>query len=163
MNRSPLYQTFATRLIVPVRRRSRWPLALATSAAVMLVLTAVLLGRGLTLPQHGYGAKASELGAPGTTREDLLRRYAEQTPTAPPVTNAAEPATVQQRVSGTGGAGLLLREQPGFAGARLVTLDEAAVVELRGDPMVADGIAWLPVRDAAGNEGWVAAEYLQPA
>jgi hypothetical protein len=162
MNRDPIYQTFSTRVLVPVRRRSRLPVLLSAAAVVALVLAAVLLGRGVGATQTGTGAKAGSVAGPDAAREDLLRRYAEQTP-VPTQTPAPAAEAVRLRVAGTEGVGLLLRDAPGFAGTAVATLDESATVELLGDQVVADGLLWAPVRDAQGGEGWVAADYLQPA
>jgi hypothetical protein len=162
MDRSPIYQTFSTRVLVPVRRRSRRPLALVAAGAAALLLAALLLGRGVQSAEETQGAKAVRVAAPDAVRDDVLRHYREQAAT--PVAPTSPVATVAtMRVAGTEGAGLLLRDAPGFGGAMLVTLGEDAILELRGEQVVADGLLWAPVRDTAGNEGWVAADYLQPA
>lgn len=165
MNRSPIYQTFSTRVLVPVRRRRHWPLALGVAAFVALVLAALALGRGLDARQETFGAKPAPAAAPVEVRSDLLRRYAEQEAQPAPTDAPAVPATATaaRSVGGTGGVGLLLRAAPGLDSAPLKTLAEAAPVDVIGEEVIADGLTWAPVRDAAGVEGWVATDYLQPA
>ena len=53
----------------------------------------------------------------------------------------------------SGGEIVLLREQPGYDAAALVTLGDGSALEIIGEPVVAaDGSSWLPVV-AGGQSG----------
>jgi hypothetical protein len=91
----------------------------------------------------------------------------------PPAILAAAPAVTPQptptatpdlplaRVVNTQGVGLTLRSAPG--GAEVTVLAEGSAVYLRNvEPAIVDGITWRAVLTAAGQEGWVGADYLAP-
>jgi hypothetical protein len=64
-------------------------------------------------------------------------------------------------VTGTATDGLFVRQQ-GSASATIVgTLPEGTPVQVTGVTTTADGREWRQIR--APQEGWVAAEFLQPA
>jgi len=56
----------------------------------------------------------------------------------------------------TEGKGAVLRGAP--AGDIIGSLEEGALIEILGEPIEAEGRRWVPVRDAQGHEGWLAAE-----
>ncbi len=62
-------------------------------------------------------------------------------------------------ISRTGGSGVHLRADPG--GKIIAVLREGAIVIVLGEPVEVQGRLWLPVRDASGREGWVAADYVE--
>lgn len=72
---------------------------------------------------------------------------------------AAAPAFV---VTGTGTEGLFLRPEPSVNGAPLTTLPEGTRVEATGETNNDGTREWRKVRSTLG-EGWVAADFLQPA
>jgi hypothetical protein len=66
------------------------------------------------------------------------------------------------RVAGTDGDGVNLRTAPSLTAARLKTIPEGALVQLNGEPVQAEGLAWRSIRDQAGASGYVAAQYVKP-
>ncbi len=83
----------------------------------------------------------------------------------PTVTAAAAPSTSDSAaafvVFNTNTQGLFLRSEPG--GDVLETLPEGTRVEQIGDDQLAADYVWRHVRAPSGQEGWVAADWLQPA
>lgn len=76
---------------------------------------------------------------------------------------AAEPAGAAgplYRVANTEGAGANLRSAPSTSAALIKTLPEGAVVEYLGATRRANNLNWRNVRDTAGAEGWMAANFL---
>jgi len=63
------------------------------------------------------------------------------------------------RVTGTGSDGLILRAEASRTASMIAVEPEGAVVVIIGPEQVTDR-SWLPVRDAQGRVGWLAAEYL---
>jgi len=57
--------------------------------------------------------------------------------------------------------GLFLRPNHSVEGTPLKTLNDGTIVSVVGDDFSAPDRVWKHVRDAAGTEGWVAAEFLQ--
>jgi hypothetical protein len=176
MSRSPIYQTFSTRILVP-RRRSPWRVGLIVLALAALATAGLALGRGLATPEERVGGKPAATSAPRSVREELVRSF-EGSPTAQPATQAAPapaeavqpnlqppaaPATSSRQVVGTEGAGLQLRAAPGLAAEVVGTLSEGTQLSVSGDGVVVDGLVWLQARDASGQVGWVAEEYLRGA
>jgi len=67
----------------------------------------------------------------------------------------------QFRVFNTGAEGLFLRPDHSTDGTPLKTLNDGAIVIVVGDDFSAPDHVWKHVRDAAGTEGWAAADFLQ--
>ncbi|MCO5185769.1 MAG: serine hydrolase [Anaerolineae bacterium] len=89
--------------------------------------------------------------------------YSAETLAIPPaITPAAtrEPSPYPQAlVYGTRGVGLTMRETPG--GNEVAILPDGAVVGLLADlPVVVNGVSWRRIATAAGQSGWVSADYL---
>lgn len=57
---------------------------------------------------------------------------------------------------------LRMRSQPGLAGDVLTCIPDGSTVSVLSDPVASDGLDWQQVR-YAGQLGWVANVYLQPA
>src|SRR4051812_26181657 len=70
----------------------------------------------------------------------------------------AQPAQ-NARVTGTGPDGLILRAEASRTASMIAVEPEGTVVVIIGPEQVTDR-SWLPVRDAQGRVGWLAAEYL---
>jgi len=82
------------------------------------------------------------------------------TPTTTPTpTVTPTPTPVPAVISGTGYAGLLLRETPG--GRVVDGLYEGAPVDLFHQRQVVDGLEWALVRDEKGQMGWVVTRFLE--
>lgn len=69
-------------------------------------------------------------------------------------------ASHEGRVYGTDGEGIWLRAAPNLAAARLALLPEGAPLELLQGPLRAGDQLWWARIEAAGQEGWIVAEYL---
>jgi hypothetical protein len=67
----------------------------------------------------------------------------------------------QFRVFNTGAEGLFLRPDHTTDGQPIKTLTDGSVVTVVGEDFSAPDRVWKHVRDAAGTDGWVAAEFLQ--
>ncbi|MEN9938694.1 MAG: hypothetical protein RLZZ387_5273 [Chloroflexota bacterium] len=178
MNRSPIYQTFSTRILVLRRKRPRWHLPAALLGIAALVIVGLILGQGFATPRPDFGTKGATSSNPSSARSDILQRFEQgtATPAAPapgaaaPAPGAAAPApaataeAVQSAapylVAGTEGLGLVLRADPSPQSVPLATLADGTPLTVLGEEVIAEGMGWLPVRDAAGIEGWVAAEYV---
>ena len=82
------------------------------------------------------------------------------TPTPPVVSGLGVGSRVL--VTGTGAAGLNLRDAPGLQGARVDIAAEGEVFIIAGGPVEADELTWWLLKDEANpdREGWGAANYL---
>jgi hypothetical protein len=67
----------------------------------------------------------------------------------------------QFKVFNTGAEGLFLRPDHSVEGTPLKTLTDGSIVTVVGEDFSAPDRVWKHVRDVAGTEGWVAAEFLQ--
>ncbi|GEM_PF-468040 len=92
----------------------------------------------------------------GATNTDPLAVPPTAPPTAPPMPDVFV-------VSGTAGQGLFLRSEPDSNAVVLETLPDGTNVEQIGDENPGPNYVWRHVRAPSGQEGWVAAEWLQPA
>jgi len=71
----------------------------------------------------------------------------------------ATPGGAPLTVTGTGGAGLTVREAPN--GKRLLVVSEGSTLSALGDPpQDANGLTWIHVKLPSGTEGWVAQQYV---
>jgi hypothetical protein len=86
-----------------------------------------------------------------------------QTVEQPPALAPAPPAGERARVTGTGDTGANLRERPGQAGQVIKTVPEGAIVQVVGADQQMDGKGWRNVRDEAGTQGWMVADFLEAA
>lgn len=80
-------------------------------------------------------------------------------PPPSPTPGLSPGATAQ--VSDTGGLGLVMHTDPGLTTAVIRVLQDGERVVIIAGPQQADGMTWWQVRDADGQEGWVAASFLQ--
>jgi len=76
-------------------------------------------------------------------------------------TGAGAAGGAQFRVFNTGPEGLFLRPDHTTEGTPLKTLPDGSIVTVIGEDFSAPDRVWKHVKDAAGTEGWVAAEFLQ--
>ena len=69
-------------------------------------------------------------------------------------------ASHEGQIYGTGGEGVWLKAEPNLAAARLTLLPEGTPLHLIRGPMRAGDQLWWARIEAAGQEGWIVAEYL---
>ncbi|HEX9373305.1 MAG TPA: SH3 domain-containing protein [Roseiflexaceae bacterium] len=81
--------------------------------------------------------------------------------TAAPASSASSGA--QFRVFNTGAEGLFLRPDHNTAQPPVKTLADGTLVTIVGEDFSGPDRVWKHVRDPDGSEGWVAADFLQPA
>ena len=111
--------------------------------AILEIMPAVRLQPATATPSGG-SSSGSETGVP-----------------EPPAGNLAVGAYVQ--VTGTGGTGLRLRDQPGLNGSVLLVASEAEVFKVDEGPIEMDGYSWWhlagPFDDS--RQGWAVVNYLE--
>jgi len=73
------------------------------------------------------------------------------------------PAGDKLRVHDTGPSGANMRDRPGASGAVVKTAPDGAILQVIGPDQPADGRTWRHVKDESGAEGWVAADFVEPA
>lgn len=145
----------------------------------LLVFGVALLGENLvpaspppavtpTSPRRTPGA-ASVTPAVVTAASPLTTAAA-ATPAAPAAPTAtltpvalATTATQPRKTAVVSGAGdnlLKLRRDPSTSADVIAQLPDGTVLEVLEGQQTNQGIVWQQVRDAQGNEGWVASQYL---
>ena len=67
----------------------------------------------------------------------------------------------QVQVSGTGSAGLYMRKEASRTAEIVRTLPDGTILQIVGANKTNGDLVWRNVRDADGNEGWVAAAFVQ--
>lgn len=82
------------------------------------------------------------------------------TPAPPSPTPGLAPG-VTAEVGDTGGLGLVMHIDPGLNTAVIRVLQDGERVVIIAGPQQANGMTWWQVRDSGGQEGWVAASFLQ--
>lgn len=84
----------------------------------------------------------------------------EATPESTPAGEVAVGAYVQ--VTGTGGDGLRVRDQPGLSGKVLFVGSEAEIFEVDDGPVETDGYVWWHLKGPydPSREGWAVASFL---
>lgn len=83
------------------------------------------------------------------------------TPTPEP-TPAPTPGPEWLVVANTGGQGAYIRSNPA-SDERIKAWLDGTRMQVIGPDQEVEGVSWKRVRDPAGNEGWVPAQYLAPA
>lgn len=86
------------------------------------------------------------------------------TPTPPPVPPGQLGRGIRAQVTGTGSAGLSLRQNAGTGAERIDVAADGEVFLVVAGPEDADGYTWWLLRDQdnPAREGWAAAAYLIP-
>lgn len=165
--------SFSTQRLNPVMARSNNRSSLLLLVGTVALIVLLLIGLIWFLSRGGGDGTAT--GDPSPQPEVAVTPEAETTPEATPEiepspipepspTLAPSPSVSPNAfvVSGTGTAGLFLRQQPSTDAEIITTLPEGTPVEATGDTSNDGTREWRRVRTPQG-EGWVAAEYLQPA
>jgi uncharacterized protein YraI len=67
------------------------------------------------------------------------------------------------RVAGTGGVGVTIRGGPSTNNVAVTVAQEGALLFVVSGPEEGSDYFWWQVRLEDGSEGWVAAEFLEPA
>lgn len=94
---------------------------------------------------------------PTATQTPTATRTATPTSTPTPAPTLT-PTPISALVANTNGRGLKLRWTP--AGLVAGALPEGTSVKILDERAIADGLAWVKVRDTEGREGWVVQNYL---
>lgn len=81
-------------------------------------------------------------------------------PTAPPADGDTFPIGSDVQVSADDG--LTLRSEASVDGQALLTLDFGAILTITGEPEQGGDLTWYPV-EVEGNQGWVAADFIEAA
>lgn len=158
--------------------RPQWLLPALIGGGVLLLLLLVvgaLAMRGRSSPTPTLGRAASPTtriilaGTPsvvigGGTRITTTPPVGGVAPTVPPVGGGGIAGTTPTAagmkvfvVSGTGGEGLILRDNPG--GNQLTVLPDGTRLEQVGPDKDVNGVTWHNVKAPDGQTGWVAAQY----
>ncbi|MEO6061828.1 MAG: SH3 domain-containing protein [Thermoflexales bacterium] len=130
-------------------RPARLNLALGPTATFVIATTA---------PTERIPPTATPYVAPTDTPVPTALPGAPATPGAPSVRIGG-----YVRIVDTGPNGLNFRKEPSRTSERIRSLAEGSVFEVVGGPTSADGLTWWKLKDADGNVGWGASDYLQPA
>ncbi len=147
------YAGIAAMVVIGLALIGAWAVSGTSGAAPALIPTA-------TIP-------ATETLTPTAEPSITPAATATLTPTSTPVPSATFTATfplVKAVVHGTGAGGVFLRFSPD--GKKIGSLNDGDEVVVLGPPVQAGGTWWIPVRTAAGQEGWMAMEFcatLTPA
>ncbi len=132
--------------------------------SIVLVLAAVLAFLGFLATMSRGGG----VGEPATTPVPTPRPAVAAAPTSSPTvaatvttltTASLPPRPVSLVVANTEGQGVFIRRNPS-ATDKIRAWPERTVMILIGEDRQAEGRRWRNVRDPAGNEGWVPADYL---
>jgi len=144
-----------------------WRVLLAAGVLVAVLIGLIYLTRMPSSAESPFG-KPTETAALGAA--PILPIQPTITPRViTPTLQIAQDGTIvgassggaQFRVINTGAEGLFLRPDHSTEGAPIKTLGEGSIVIVIGEDFSAPDRVWKHVRDAAGTEGWVAAEFLQ--
>jgi uncharacterized hydrophobic protein (TIGR00271 family) len=81
------------------------------------------------------------------------------TPTFTP-TPTATPTPVVAEVGATGGLGVWMYRQPGFASGKITAWRDGTPLVVSGAPVATDGYTWIQVTDPRGRLGWIPDQYL---
>lgn len=130
-------------------------------AGLIFVVALIAL---LWFNQRQRGAAQSAAPAAATTAAQVRSTVLTGQPTVTSAPATPVPPPVQFFVvAGTEGQGLFLRPDHNAGGAPLETLPDGTRVEKLGEDFAGPDRVWRKVRAPGGQEGWVAADFLQPA
>jgi hypothetical protein len=147
-------------------------LGLFAGIVCMLVAVVVLVSLKNTQPRTGYlQPVVTKIVANPILVSATLTSMPIEEPTLPANTSATptDPGNAIQvginvRVSGTGGDGLRVRNNPGIGGNPLFLAAENEVMVVKDGPQSNDGITWWLIGAPydESRQGWAAANYLVP-
>lgn len=134
-------------------------LAIGATVVIIAILAVIFipknsrpLARATPTAESGIGQALPELPSP----TPLLVA-------TPQIESSGAGGGVQFRVLNTGAEGLFLRSDPSSNNAPIKTLPDGTLVTIIGDDSVGADRVWKHVRDPDGTEGWVAADFVEPA
>jgi hypothetical protein len=146
------------------------PITLATTAILLVGLiiaglAAIFLGRSQS-PKIGATPQLTKIAAPTQTPENTPAA-ATPTPTATSIfflPDGVIGVGAYVQVTGTNGAGLRMRAEPGLAGTVNFTALDAEVFLVIDGPVDADGYTWwyLEAPYDKTRNGWSAGDFLTP-
>jgi beta propeller repeat protein len=115
---------------------------------------------------RNYDVIAADLSGPrefAPPRTIVAKPETTSAPSAPAARVVPPPSTtISLRVVGTDGSGVNLRAAPSLTADQVKLLADGTLLTAIGQPQQAEDRTWYPVRDADGDSGWVAAEYVLP-
>ena len=143
-----------------------WRVLLAAGVLVVVLIGLIYLTRMPSSAESPFG-RPTETAALGGA--PILPIQPTITPRViTPTLQIAQDGTIagtaggaQFRVINTGAEGLFLRPDHTTDGTPIKTLPDGSIVSVVGEDFSAPDRVWKHVRDAAGTEGWAAAEFLQ--
>lgn len=153
----------------PPQRPARWPYLLilpAVIGVVVLLIRLTTLGSPPPEPeiqpqdQRPTAVAATKPNEPGPAAPAAQPNQAAPAPTlAAPSVRPTLPQFAQ--IANTGGEGAQMRPQPSLNSRGGAIVLEGTLLEITGSETSAEGITWLPVKDAQGRAGWVSNQYLK--
>lgn len=144
------------------RRTKRQRVVAALQRKLLIAAPVALIVGGL-----GYGVWAAQRPEPATQQVAIVpTRTPRPTPrpTLAPPTPTPEPFLRSDSfavITGTDGAPLRARKNPGLQQATVTRFKEGQTVHVLEGPQSADNLDWWRV-EAEGASGWTAAPYLKP-
>ncbi len=146
----------------------------------VVIISALALGIFLTVALLAalWLSKPEQIDQGASTAVVEIIRVPTATPTSTPVPEAvvptetllsstAEPGIIRVggyvEVTGTGGAGLRIRQNPGLSQGVLFLADEGEVLYVMEGPQSLDGYDWWRLQNPADESrgGWAVADYLR--
>lgn len=142
--------------------------------AALVLFSCALIGQNITPPVAVAPTPTGTRRAVGTavmpgvitpavpTTAPLTTPLSPPTPTLTPSVTATTTAQPRKTavVSGVGDNRLKLRRDPATTADIIAQYPDGTVLEVLDAQQTNQGIVWQRVRDAQGNEGWVANQYL---
>ena len=144
------------------KRTLKWGCSLAVLVAVVVVVAG---GVWFFLSRPPADPDGPRPTAVLWTATPTLTATPVPTSTPPPVPPGQLGQGIRAQVTGTGSAGLSLREDASTGAERIDVATEGEMLLIIGGPQEADGYTWWLLRDEDDpeREGWGAAAYLTPA
>ena len=140
----------------------------ALLAAVVLVLVLIAMIYITRLPRNAntpfaQPTQAASVAGSGAGGLPLVATPTTSVRTPAPTAAASTSGGARFQVVNTGAEGLFLRPDHNTNQPPVKTLAEGSIVTIIGQDFSGPDRVWKHVRDAEGAEGWVAADFLQPA
>lgn len=149
----------------PPQRPARWPYLLILPAVIGVVILLIRLTTLSTPPPEPQiepqDARPTAVAATKPADVGPAAPQATSAPQATPAPPSVRPNLPQfAQVANTGGEGAQLRPQPSLSSRGGAIVLEGTLLEVTGNETAAEGVGWLPVKDAQGRAGWMSKQYL---